>query len=358
MTLGVGNWQFLLTDRTGAPFGECRQVTAATLTWERDDFGECRLRLAPGLKVDQALLDARTFRHEITAFRNGVQVWEGPITRIEFREDGIEIDAKDVSWYFTRRALEYGYDHTGTSVDAVEVAFNTLRQHYPATGDPYRIGQYLTKFVTPEDARTAAKVEAYGETVYDWLQNLVDKGGLDYLVRGREVIVLDTNTRVAQLPMMTQEHFYGGSPSIVEYGSELVTRSIVVRKDGTVVTKTAPQVWLDYYGNVDRVTNNNDDEDTAAADEAVTDQAERTLSDAYPAPVDILVPANVGVRSDAPFEFTDLYPGVFATIQISIHGKTATRLQRIDSLRVDWSQDGEEVQLTTVQGPADVVDAT
>ena len=43
-------------------------------------------------------------------FRDGVRVWEGPITRITYTTTDVEFEARDVMVYVYRRIMRQGYN--------------------------------------------------------------------------------------------------------------------------------------------------------------------------------------------------------------------------------------------------------
>lgn len=363
MSLGVGSYQIMLADRAGVKFGELRHISSLIFTFERDDFGAAMVTLNNPEANDCATLEnIHTIRHEMLILRDGVVVWEGPITRIGWYAERIEIDAKDVSWYLTRRAFNYSaFDYAGQSgVNATEAVMRALRHHYPLDGDPtgpdpWRIGEHLMAYGSigapyDGDPKTAAKYDPFSLTLYDFLQRYVDRGGLDYVVRGRSIILYPHRVRVNQAVKLMPEHFVQ-QPAIIEYGSQVFTRAVTTLQNGGYYVSLAPEEWLNYYGTIDKVINNTEDAEDTEADGTVQQLTELQVQDSYPAPVEVQVPANSTVAPDSPNSFQDLLPGTYIPIEARVFCKTVTRMQVIDRTAVTWVPGQEQVAITTMQVP-------
>lgn len=355
--LGIGDYQFFFADRAGKIFGQVPNVNLARLTWERDDFGTVLLFLGLPSAMDCDMFDElHTIRHELVVVRNGDVVWEGPITRIGFYSDRVEIDARDVSWYLTRRVNEGKWDHTGTSVNYLYELQGLLQQHYPPVNDPYRIGEHLQTISSAADPKTASVLQPYRQTLYDVLQNASDRGGVDYVVRGRRIILYGHKTRIGQTVKLTPEHF-SEQPEVVEYGSRVATRAFTVLENGKLATASAPQEWIDYYGFID-IANTNTDEGEADSNQAISEISANTVNNGYPAPIEVRIPDGATVQTSAPVTFEELMPGMWLPVEAQVRCRPITRLLLVDRLQTIWNAGNETVQITTSQVPATYEDAS
>lgn len=369
MSLGVGTYQIFVADRSGALLGEITNIASLNFTMERDDFGSAQLTLNNPPPDQCALLqDVHTIRHEMVIARDGSVVWEGPITRIGWYSESIVIDAKDVSWYLTRKIFTYpSFNYERASRNAIEAVKDAFWYHYPQASDPFRIGEYFSAYRSLEpadltDPNTAALIEPWSMTMYDFFQRFADNGGLDYVVRGRRIIVYPHRTMVHRAERLLPEHFVQ-QPAIVEYGAQLFTRVVTRQQDGGISIATPPpedQVWTDFYGEdtntgivayIDQLRSNQQDGDGGDENESVGRITELTLQNSYPSPIEVQVPANSTVSPDAPVEFLDLMPGTFLTVEAQVLCKTVSRIQIIDRLNVTWTLGQENVAITTQQAP-------
>lgn len=200
------------------------------------------------------------------------------------------------------------------------------------------------------DPKTAAKYDPFSLTLYDFLQRYVDRGGLDYVVRGRSIILYPHRVRVNQAVKLMPEHFVQ-QPAIIEYGSQVFTRAVTTLQNGGYYVSLAPEEWLNYYGTIDKVINNTEDAEDTEADGTVQQLTELQVQDSYPAPVEVQVPANSTVAPDSPNSFQDLLPGTYIPIEARVFCKTVTRMQVIDRTAVTWVPGQEQVAITTMQVP-------
>lgn len=102
-----------LYDRGGAKkladLGDLERVK-----WERkrDDSSSATVYIGtPGIECQQALGLAEAGRVELVIFRGSERVWEGPISRIAYQGDHVEIEARDVMLYVVRTIMHHEYDN-------------------------------------------------------------------------------------------------------------------------------------------------------------------------------------------------------------------------------------------------------
>jgi hypothetical protein len=360
--IGDGEYTVMAADRGGVTrIGEITGVTR--LSWNRVQDATSIATMVvtePDSRCCQLLSDLRCVRHEIIIYRNGRRVWEGPITRLAYKPGEVEIDARDITWFLSRRVLEVGWNYMGTAYPAVAAVYKTIHDHYPPVGDPYNIGPYLTRVIGPDEPNTAAVYYAHSRTVFNLLEQYASRGGMDYTVVGRRLILNDTNTRAHVLPRMTDEHL-SGSVNVTEYGMELKTRVFTSNSETKYAQSLAPQEWLDYYGPVDFVNNNveegdgdPDEEDLEAIQEVTT----RILLTGYPTPVRVWIPDQARLDPCYPVEFDDLVGGAWVPLQSQDTCRKISQWQKLRSLDIDWTPDGERIGVTLTKAPSKMVEPT
>jgi len=360
--LGVGVYGAVITDRGGVTrIGPVSELLELTITWARDDIGTAALRVAVTPGTQEFLSDLRTGRHELVLYRNGERVFEGPLTRLNYTRTEVLITASDVAWYLSRRALQYTYDRTAPNQEsAVRLCGKVLADHYPAADDPFHIGQYVTLLTTDDDARTASLHAAGSKTVWELLDQFGQTGGLDYVVRGRRIVIADTNTRMHVSPQMGNEDF-ASDLEVVEYGSELATRQYSSNNRGANGVAVADSRWVDYYGYIDKVSNSDTEEEGEGEQQPVQElaqAAQRSLNTSHPSPVDILVPANSLVIPGSASEFNDLLPGSWVPVQSTLTPRKVFQWQRIDTTYVTYDQEKEELRISMSKAPTKSLDPT
>ena len=161
--LGVGRPQVFLADRGGGPLlGEISDVYFLQWNRVRDDISAARIDVrAPDKRCCELLANARTVRHELVILRDGVRVWEGPIIRINYAADRIELEARDPMWYASRRALDVELDYTYPNVgDALSACKIALERAFGTPGNDkfgMRVADFVQVVRSSDDARTAKR---------------------------------------------------------------------------------------------------------------------------------------------------------------------------------------------------------
>jgi hypothetical protein len=184
--------------------------------WERrrDDPSTATVYIGtPGMECQKALGLAEAGRVELVIFRGKERVWEGPITRISYRGGAVEVEARDVMVYAVRTAMHNEYDNrypnNGPVLDRVKRIMTAELARKEALDPaanvlPHVQYLYATKpGVT--DAGTAAHTLPYQYTVFEHIDSLAARGGLDYTVVGRSILFFDVHQPVGQTPMVGAE---------------------------------------------------------------------------------------------------------------------------------------------------------
>jgi hypothetical protein len=296
----------------------------------------------------------------LVILRNGERVWEGPIIRVAFSTDGIEIEARDVLWYAFRRVmarkLNYKYPNLAKVLDVAKLV---LRDVYAQAGDPYGYNAIISTVYSTDDSRTAAEFAAYSRTVGELVDTLAEDFGMDYTVAGRRILLWDTHARCHVLPRLTDEAFLN-SPVITEYGSSLYTRSYVTNNDGKVRWVTAPQRWLDYYGPIDYVQSDvqtaDGNPEAPEDEETMEESAARNLDGHYPSPVLVRLPENTPLDPSYPVAINDLIPGAWAPLYSNSTCRTVEQWQKLDSMEAVIEEGIETVTVTFVSAPQRVAE--
>jgi hypothetical protein len=325
------------------------QVTS--LRWKRmkDDISEATIVVTrPGPSCCDLLKDVRAVRHELVLFRNGSRVWEGPITYIRFSGTEIEIKARDVMWWASRRALEQNLDYSAAAEPVLDVVEMLLDDVFSSTvGGDLNVVPYLTKITSGTDANTRVKRGAYTATVWDVVDGFAESSGIDYSVVGRRIFFHDTHTAISQTQMLTDDHF-NADLNLIEYGSDLVTRSFRATTDGDVRQQNAPTEWRNYYGHVDQLRTPNDEQVQDVSSMPTVD----VLEVGYPSPMVLQVPANAGLSPFAPVTIDELVPGVWVPVRSVQSCREFTQWTKLDSVEAIWTTAGETVTVSLSTAPA------
>jgi hypothetical protein len=332
--------------------------------WERrrDDISTASVYLStPGKKCAEQLGMIEAGRHELVIFRGTERVWEGPVSRVAYKGQTVEIAANDVMYYVNRTAMRAEYDNrypnTGYTIDRVQTIMDTEVARKEALDPPYNIlpnVQYL--YTTPRtDSRTAAHTLPYEMTVFAHIDNFAARGGLDYTVVGRSILFWDVHEPIGQTPMVTADDFLGDLV-ITQYGAELGTQIYVSDGKGHHGSYGAVD---SYYGEWEWVQQAYDENTGSAATSTdptvgeMNSQASRIWSQSKRPPLVARVPDNTTLNPAGVLSVADLVPGVWVPLTVDVPGRTVSQVQKLDNMTVEESAGVGEV-ITVTLSPAPI----
>lgn len=374
-SLGCGEYRVFAYEQGGQRrLGEITPITKMTFTRVRDDISGCTV-FSNGYSSDCGELYAgmRSWMHEIVVYRDGVRVWEGPITRMAYKADEFEVEAKDVMAYVYRRIMRAGYNDSYRLVQkgtagkpdtylgllSVVTRANLLVTQALAPYDP-NVLPYLTTLNYPDDARESRIVADWSRSCWEEIDDLAATAGLDYTTVGRRIILWDTHRPIGRLPEMRDGDF-SDSPIVTEYGMQLATFFAVTNGSG-VVGWTSEQKGMLPYGPVEQLASSYSDSDTgsgevmtpaakAAAEAALIDQAKRNIAGRWPAPLIVRIPDNTTLSPKANVGFQQLIPGVWLPLRSVNTPRKVAQWQKLDSVSVEVDDSGEKVHVVLSPAP-------
>jgi hypothetical protein len=339
----------------------------------KDDVSHAEIEL-PTYECCDLLSELRTVMHELHIFRDGVPVWQGPITRLEYDVDTVRVYAEDMLWVAKKHTVEEGYNHSHPDIGNVisDMHWQIIVQCFMKNGDPWRmtsggpLGGDLHLFPIhhadlADDPREARVVFPYSMTTWEDFDKYAEDYGADYTVVNRDIYYWDIHLAWKIIPDLTEE-FISDAPRIVEYGNQLITRAIVTNGKGYAGMVVAPDDVLAAYGYIDDLTSNVSESsivDGPPSVEDVTEWAEtarRKLDGAYPSPVAIVIPANTTLLPDSPWTFDDLFPGAWFQITVDRLCRSVTEWQRLHEVVVEErAPNGETINFTAVSSPGSMI---
>jgi hypothetical protein len=390
MTFQCGNHRAYIYAQGGAHrIAELTPLTHVEWKRIRDDVST-GVATVPTNECCELVSTLRTVKHELHIYRNGQPVWQGPITRLEYEFDQVQIFAEDVLWQTKRSVIEQGYNNADPNIGWVIDRMEWLLYHsYSKMGDPWRM---TTGRIHPirgsDDPKTSRVVFAWQMYVWDDLDKYAEDYGTDYVVVNRDIYFFDTGLKWLTLPALDESDL-SQSPRVVEYGNQLATRGIVTNGRGYAGISPVNDAGLAEYGLIDWLITNEIDgtagavvgsvpaptppsgasggtepttppvagPPTAREIEQWTGTATRNIRERTPAPVAVVIPANSTLMPHAPWNVNMLIPG--AWFQISTAGlcREVTEWQRIQEVTVtEGAPQGETIKFTAATAPANPVE--
>lgn len=328
----------------------------------RDDVSDASVRIsARSAECDRLLGLASAGRTELVIYRGGSRVWEGPVTHIAYERNRVEISAKDVFFHVQRTNMTLEYDNSYPNVDfSANRAYRILRNELvrkEAQNPPINVRKHIVLHQRAGDARTTSRTLPNQMSVFEHIDALAARGGLDYTVVGRAIHLWDTHMGLGRTATVTEDDFIGGTV-ITEYGMELATVATVTDGRGRAgITGGADP----YYGLIEVIDTAYDessgedwDEEPGSEPPTVAEmrsQAQRILAGRNPTPVVVRVPENSTLNPRGVLSIDDLVPGVHVPLQAELPGRSLSQLQKLDNMNVEETKDGESITITLSPAP-------
>lgn len=347
--------------------GGQRQIGALAplkrVKWERvrDDVSMGTVWIGtPGRECSEALALAEAGRAELVIFRGAERVWEGPVSRIAYQGQDVEIEAKDIMWYLSRTIMHAEYDsrypNNGLVLDRLDRVLRAEVARKEALDPPVNILPHLRVLKATNganDAGTAAHTLPYEMTVFTHIDNYAAQGGIDYTVVGRSLLLFDVHQHIGQTPQVTGDDFIG-HPIITQYGAELATR--VVMTDGKGHWGDAGGIdpyygeWEFLHQAYDETAPQADPNDVPSVAE-LKSQAQRTYSQSKVPPLVVRIPDNTRLNPDGVLQVSDLVPGVWIPLSANLPGRSVNQMQKLDKMTVEETVETGEA-ISVVLSPA------
>ncbi|GHI91752.1 hypothetical protein [Streptomyces olivaceus] len=316
--------------RGGAqPYLALDDLTAVSWTRTINDVSEGSVTLARAdLSADccAALGRIEPWVHELSLYRDGELVWQGPVVRPRFRRDSITIEALDVFAWLDKlvntspvRYVTAGADALGRRRGPITyIAYNHLRLNLTETvlSSPPDYPEILPYLVRRDAGLPTISVEKDGsDNVTPWNIPVGDlwrewtKRGLTWTTVGRSLLLrgrADSTARAVAL--LTLDHI-AGDVEVIKDGTQAATYSFASTQQSQDVSEGSTLgtgVIGSPYGRLDTLV-------VLQEEDATLDdlrQAARTgLAGRYPAPTVISVPDQAQLTADAPVTIRQLVPG-------------------------------------------------
>lgn len=336
---------------------ERRRISEATVTIAASGISDtCMSRL----------LQLHPWIHEVTIYRDGIAVWQGPLVNRTTTISGsqpirITLTAFDVAKWLERRLLRTTRKLTGTDLSEVGRA---AVESALAVRDPNIRPHIVTR---PSGRTVDHTIQAYSRMGYDELADIAAQG-VDWTCIGRSIFFtapadLDTPPQAT----LTGDHLIGEI--------DLDTSG----DDYASLVYAAPQaqdeVWQHlegvggaspYYGLVEYVVQTSlpynlsstgawepsgEDGLSQAQTEAALKRAAQARHTQMSRPPSVLrTPEGARLAPSAPISMARLVPG--ARLDLTVGGRTPLHIQqamRLTRLEVTWGPDGEQVGGSLVQ---------
>lgn len=302
----------------------------------------------------EMLEDVATWRHELTIFRNGEVVWQGPLVNIRPCRDEAILTAWDIAGWLARRVIhhryrfvkgfeveEYGGRRAPTEI-AYILAVDGFRGPPEFEDDPGAIE--WTEVIVPsrQGVTIGRRYKAFSKYTISALTDLAERY-IDFTTVGRRFLIMRKGAELGRTALLSCDHF-AGSPCGPEDGIDATTLAYV-RGDGVFAQHGGKS---DFYGLLETLIEDDAIVDRVDAVQAAADQVEWHR----PPNRRVDLPAGSQLAPDAPVTIGELVPGVTVPIILDCLPQQVATDGRLVDLDVTTDSTGEQVSIT-VEAPRD-----
>ncbi|NGO71352.1 hypothetical protein [Streptomyces boncukensis] len=339
----------------------------SAVEWGRtiNDISEASVTVAvadAGPEYCEALGRVEPWVHELTIYRDGDLVWQGPVVRPRFRRDAVVIGAQDVTGWFDHVVNTFRVTYTSSTADArgrmrapiTYIAENHIRLNLAESSlsDPPDWCGILPYLVRRDTGLPRIKVEKDGSSNRSvWTEYLGDilrewtKRGLTWTTVGRSLLLRGRPTSDTRATAtLTLDHI-SGDVEVIKDGLSGAAYAFATSQQGQDISdgKTlGTGRTRTTYGRLDTLVRLQEED---AADADLREAARDDLAGRYPVPTAINVPANAQLTPDAPVTIRQLVPG--ERLDVFAHNLCLPLRQgfAISDVDVTWQRGGERVQV-------------
>jgi hypothetical protein len=353
--------QVFIADRGAREKDIIEEITGLTqVRWQRlrDGVSEAQINMRfKGTSCESLLTQPRmAMRYEVIIKRDGKRVWEGPIDRRNLSGGAAALFCRDVLLFAQRTPCLSKWSSAFADGGPHYVTDRTMRimRGEMAIWAPWDIN-FLEHIIVKQNAKTAktTRVTLPGsQYVWDDMEELAARSGMDYTVANRSLYLFDTHDFLGVGRRLSDEDFLADL-EVVEYGLEMATRSVVNDGQGHFASKgITGDVFYGPFGLLAAAYATNVSAERIPQSELL-EQATRNIRSRYPAPIVLRVPENAQVRPSTVDELIDDYliPGTAFPVYSKSSGLEVQQVQKLD--RVDFleTEQGEQVTCALSAAP-------
>lgn len=254
-TLGCGIYEAYIKTRGGYAFvGRARNITG--LKWSRviNDVSEAEITFAlNGVEGECCDLAAtiNPWEHELSIYRDGAEVWCGPITGGEIDLNGLTatFQAKDLSAWFDHRWIEVTDNDVEFEDADITELFNWLLAH-GYWKDPFNLEWTVGEKLNVPINRTYISFsdpERWGGVYQNIATELRDLVGakIDYTTVRRILVAGDLQRSSRTHPIQLLDQDWEQLPKVKIVGSGMATEQAVAGGNGGYYGYADDQMWIE-----------------------------------------------------------------------------------------------------------------
>jgi hypothetical protein len=370
--LGDATYEVYFKTRGGERF-LCRARNITSVSWGRkmNDVSQASVSIALNGLDDECcdcIATINPWEHELAVFRNGIEVWVGPVVNGTIDLAGLTAtyEARDLSAWFDHRWVEVLDTDKDFEEANISDVFTWLIEH-AYYREPWNMSWIVPTTQIPID-RTYIARDTSNERWSGTFQNVgeemrdLSQSGIDTTVIRRTFIAGDLQAETQITQLLTDEH-WAVLPTINIVGTSMATEVGVGGGNGGYSGWSDDQIWIERsdsddngarYGLLQSFFNapELDDEDTTELPNAVTQQA-WMLREAKKEPFVYIQGGSLSPR--APVQADDLIPGNVYRVALSETCRPIESDYRLFAVNVAFGDRGETVSVEMTPLGADAL---
>lgn len=356
--LGCGEAQFFITGRCTSTGVLCvLDDSVVTAQWDRrlDEVSQATVELEFGGTTEftccECLAEIEPWCHELHIWRDGEEVWVGPITKIEYTYDGAVITAEDaLTWLNVRIPIvdfnftEPNPDNPGGmgAKDLTEMAEYLLSISFAYDSPDFTCEMDNLYVVMTTSPPTKRFYERASQTALDILAQLAESE-LDFTVIGRTIVLFGDPSPLTPLIVLNDDHIIG-EISVVKDGTLQGNRFYVHFDEdgGDPHQRESEEKYC--YGEIQRLRDGEGLFDQDDADVI----AEQSVAALTVTPRIINLPQGSTLSPDTPWKINQMIPGARVDVTLTKLCLNLTQSFRLTNVEVEYTEEGEQVRISLI----------
>ena len=344
--LGCGVPTVFLTARCANSAVTCvlNNEIITNLSWDRrlDDVAEaeCTINLTGDVNFTccECLAEAEPWCHELHIWRNGEEVFVGPIQSIEYEFNSATVRAKDSLAWMGVRIPPVDINFVGTSTDLTDIAIFLINTAFAEEVNACEPNNLYTQLTGYEFDFFASKFE---QTALEILRDLGD-AGLNFTTLGRTIVLTGDSTPLTPLILLNDEHIMGGLT--IRKDGNLLGNRYYVHFDGDGGLPASGEAADFYcYGPVERIIS----PDGISNGTHAGDIADIYVNAAGIAPRTIEMTPGAKLSPDTPWTINEMVPGARVDVAVTKFCLNLTQSFILTGIEVGYTPtEGESVGIT------------
>jgi hypothetical protein len=340
--LGCGEPTVFITSRCAAGVS-CILDNVTKLQWDRrlDDISEAEVEVSLGgdsvSTCCECLADVEPWCHELHVWRDGEEVWVGPVVEITYSYTKILIRARDSLAFLTVRVPPIDINFTAVDTDLTTIGEFIIETAFSEDTVTCEVDNIHS---TPSGFLGKRFFEKFSTTAFEMLADLADTG-LDFTTLGRTIVLVGDATPLIPLILLNDEHILG-EVEISKNGDLQGNRWYVHFEGDEGTPASSAPVNFFCYGPIERLKDGNGLQDGVSAGQAADIYAASTKI----APRIMEVPPGSRLSPDTPWQIDQMVPGARVDVAILKTCFQLTQSFRLTRVEAVYAADGEQINIT------------